>query len=237
MKNVQKKHKNLIIFLKGVVKLQQNTMFNFEEYKKIKKNIYNLGKKTKIVAISKNHSIEEVQEAVSKGVEIFGENRVQEAKLKFENILKKNKKITLHLTGPLQTNKVKVALDLFSVFHTLDREKLVKELIKFPDKLRDKLFFIQVNTGNEETKSGIRPEETKEFLNMCRLKGIKNILGLMCIPPINEDPRVHFQIISELSRDLSLGQASIGMSSDYLEALNFNPQYIRLGTVLFGKRT
>ena len=237
LKNVQKKHKNLIIFLKGVVKLQQITMFNFEEYKKIKKNIEILDKKTEIVAISKNHPVEDVLEAISKGVEVFGENRVQEARIKFENILKNNKKIKLHLTGPLQTNKVKAALDLFSVFHTLDREKLVKELIKFPDKLRDKSFFIQVNTGNEETKSGIRSEETKEFLEMCRFKGIKNILGLMCIPPINEDPKVHFQIISKLSHDLSLGQASIGMSSDYLEALNFNPQYIRLGTVLFGKRT
>ena len=211
-------------------------MFNFEEYKKIKKNIDNLGKKTEIIAISKNHPIEEVQDAISKGVEIFGENRVQEAKLKFENILKKNKKITLHLTGPLQTNKVKVALDLFTVFHTLDREKLVKELIKFPEKLRNKSFFIQVNTGNEKTKSGIKPEETKEFLEMCRSKGIDKILGLMCIPPINEDPKIHFHLISRLTNDLGLGEASLGMSSDYLDALNFNPKYIRLGTILFGKR-
>lgn len=237
MKNVQKKHKNLITFLKGVAKLQQNIMFSYEEYKKIKKNIEVLNKKTEIVAISKNHPIEEVQEAISKGVEIFGENRVQEAKLKFENILKKNTQIKLHLTGPLQTNKVKAALDLFSVFHTLDREKLVKELVKFPEKLSNKSFFIQVNTGNEETKSGIKPEETKEFLEMCRAKGINNILGLMCIPPVKEDPKTHFQLISNLSNSLSLGGASIGMSSDYLDALDFNPQYIRLGTVLFGKRS
>ena len=211
-------------------------MFNFKEYKKIKKNIDILGKKTKIVAISKNHPIEEVKEAILKGVEIFGENRVQEAKLKFEHILKNNKKITLHLTGPLQTNKVKAALDLFTVFHTLDREKLVKELIKYPEKLRNKSFFIQVNTGNEKTKSGIKPEETKEFLEMCRSKGINKILGLMCIPPINEDPKIHFQLIYKLTNELSLGGSSIGMSTDYLDALNFNPQYIRLGTVLFGKR-
>jgi len=211
-------------------------MFNFKEYKKIKKNIDILGKKTEIVAISKNHPIEEVKEAILKGVEIFGENRVQEAKLKFEHILKNNKKITLHLTGPLQTNKVKAALDLFTVFHTLDREKLVKELIKYPEKLRNKSFFIQVNTGNEKTKSGIKPEETKEFLEMCRSKGINKILGLMCIPPINEDPKIHFQLIYKLTNELSLGGSSIGMSTDYLDALNFNPQYIRLGTVLFGKR-
>ena len=212
-------------------------MFNLEKYNKIKQIINKSGKKTKIVAISKNHPAEAVQEAISKGIEIFGENRVQEAKLKFENILKNKKKIKLHLTGPLQTNKVKTALDLFSVFHTLDREKLVKELTKFPEKLTSKYFFIQVNTGNEETKSGIKPEEAKEFLKMCRSRGINNILGLMCIPPLNEDPKTHFQLIHELSNDLSLGEASIGMSSDYLDALEFNPQYIRLGTALFGKRT
>ena len=212
-------------------------MFDLEKYHKIQQIIDNLGKKTKIVVISKNHPIEEVQEAISKGVEVFGENRVQEARLKFEKILKENKQIKLHLTGPLQTNKVKVALDLFSVFHTLDREKLAKEFVKFPEKLTSKSFFIQVNTGNEETKSGIKPEETKEFFEMCRSKGIKNIQGLMCIPPINEDPKIHFQLISKLSNDLGLGGASIGMSSDYLDALGFNPKYIRLGTVLFGKRT
>ena len=212
-------------------------MFDFENYHKIEKIISNLGKKTKIVSISKNHPIGDVQEAILKGVKVFGENRVQEAKLKFENILKNNKQIKLHLTGPLQTNKVKAALDLFSVFHTLDREKLVRELIKFPEKLKKKFFFIQVNTGNEKTKSGIKPEETKNFLKMCRSKGINNIEGLMCIPPINEDPKVHFQLISKLSNDLGLGGTSIGMSSDYLDALDFNPQYIRLGTILFGKRT
>ena len=211
-------------------------MFDLEKYHKIQQIINNLGKKTKIVAISKNHPLEEVQEAILKGVEVFGENREQEARLKFEDILKNNKQIKLHLTGPLQTNKVKVALDLFTVFHTLDREKLVKELMKFPEKLTNKSFFIQVNTGNEETKSGIKPEDTKEFLEMCRSKGLKNILGLMCIPPVNENAKIHFQLISNLSDQLGLGGASIGMSSDYLEALDFNPQYIRLGTVLFGKR-
>jgi PLP dependent protein len=211
-------------------------MFDLEKYHKTQQIINNLGKKTKIIAISKNHPVGVVQKAISEGVEIFGENRVQEAKLKFENILKNNNQIKLHLTGPLQTNKVKLALELFSVFHTLDREKLVTELVKFPEKLINKSFFIQVNTGNEETKSGINPKETKMFLEMCRSKGINNILGLMCVPPINEDPKKHFELIYDLSNDLKLGGASIGMSSDYLDALDYNPQYIRLGTALFGKR-
>ena len=212
-------------------------MFNIDKYKKITEEIQFLGKKTQIIAVSKNHSKELVENALKHGVRIFGENRVQEAKIKFEGLRIKYPNLKLHLTGPLQTNKTKEAIKLFDVFHTLDREKLVKELIKFPEKLKNKSFFIQVNTGNEETKSGIKLEETKEFLKMCRSKGINNILGLMCIPPVNEDPKTHFRLISNLSNDLSLGGASIGMSSDYLDALDFNPQYIRLGTTLFGRRT
>ena len=139
LKNVQKKHKDLTTFLKYVVKLQQIIMFNFEEYKKIKENIDFLRKKTEIIAISKNHSLEEVEKAISCGLEVFGENRVQEAKLKFEDIKEKNKKITLHLTGPLQTNKVKSALELFDVFHTLDREKLLKEISKHNEIVKKKI--------------------------------------------------------------------------------------------------
>ena len=167
LKNVQKKHKNLTTFLKGVVKLQQIKMFNFEEYKKIKKNIDFLGKKTEIVAISKNHFLEDVKKAISYGVEVFGENRVQEAKSKFEEIKEKNKKIKLHLTGPLQTNKVNNALKLFDVVHTLDREKLIKELSKYPEIIKKKSFFLQINTGKEASKSGIFPENTKNFLKLC----------------------------------------------------------------------
>ena len=236
MKNVQKKHKNLIIFLIGVVKLQQKTMFNIKEYQKISKNIDLLGKKTKIIAISKNHTLEDVESAISYGLEIFGENRVQEAKSKFEDIKRRNTKIKLHLTGPLQSNKVKQALSLFDVFHTLDREKLLRELVKHPEIIKEKSFFVQINTGKENTKSGVFPENTKDFLDLCRKYGLNNISGLMCIPPINENPLKHYQIITDLTKELGLGKPSIGMSGDYLQALHFDPKYIRLGTVLFGKR-
>ncbi len=211
-------------------------MFNFEKYQKIKKNIDFLDKKTKIIAISKNHPFEEVERAISFGLDLFGENRVQEAKSKFEIIKKINKKIKLHLTGPLQSNKVKQALSLFDVFHTLDREKLLKELIKFPEIIREKTFFIQINTGKEISKSGVFPEDTKSFLNLCKTYGLNNIGGLMCIPPINEVPTKHFQMIIDLTKEFGLGRPSIGMSSDYEEALDFEPKYIRLGTALFGKR-
>ena len=211
-------------------------MFNFEEYKKIYKNISFFGKKTEIIAISKNHPLEDVERAISFGLEIFGENRVQEAKLKFETIKEKNKKIKLHLTGPLQTNKVKSALNLFDVFHTLDRVKLLKELSKYPEIIKKKSFFIQLNTGKEITKSGIYPEDIKSFLSLCKTYGLNNIEGLMCIPPINESPAKHYQMITDLTAEFGLGRPSIGMSGDYLKALDYNPRYIRLGTVLFGKR-
>lgn len=211
-------------------------MFNFEKYQKIKKNIDFLGKKAEIIAISKNHPKEAVEKAILCGLQTFGENKVQEAISKFENIKKTNTNIKLHLTGPLQSNKVKQALNIFDVFHTLDREKLLKELIKYPEKTEDKSFFIQINTGKEPTKSGLFPEDAKSFLDFCKTLGLKNINGLMCIPPVNESPKKHFQIIEDLTKELGLGRPSIGMSSDYLEALDFNPRYVRLGTVLFGKR-
>ena len=211
-------------------------MFNFEKYNKIEENIASLGKKTKIIAISKNHPLEEVKKAILCGLEIFGENRVQEAKFKFEHIKKTNPKIKLHLTGPLQSNKVKQALSLFDVFHTLDREKLLKEFIKFPEIIKEKSFFIQINTGKEISKSGVFPENTKFFLDLCKKYGLNNISGLMCIPPINESPTKHYQMILNLTKEFGLGRPSIGMSGDYLSALDFEPKYIRLGTVLFGKR-
>jgi len=212
-------------------------MFNYTKYQEIEEKIRNLGKKTKIVAISKNHPYEAVKEAISKGVHMFGENRFQEAKAKFDQGIGGYKKIELHLTGPLQTNKVKNALDLFDIFHTVDRIKLLKEFSKFPAKIEKKSFFIQVNTGKETTKSGVNPEDVKTFLELCKKYGLINISGLMCIPPITEDPKKHFMLIKNLSDELGLGGPSIGMSSDYLDALEFNPQYIRLGTVLFGKRS
>lgn len=211
-------------------------MFNIEKYQEILKNIEKAGKKTKIIAISKNHSKQAVEKAIFYGVNIFGENRVQEARLKFEDLIIHNKSIQLHLTGPLQTNKVKQALSLFDVFHTLDREKLLTELSKHPEKIKNKSFFIQVNTGKELSKSGVYPENVKSFLKQCNLCGLNNVLGLMCIPPINESPTKHFQIISDLTKEIGKSEISIGMSSDYVEALSFNPTYIRLGSALFGKR-
>ena len=211
-------------------------MFNIEKFNEIKEILEKYNNTGKIVAISKNHPIESVFEAINQGVNIFGENRVQEAKTKFATIKKNNPKIELHLTGPLQSNKVKDALLLFDVFHTIDREKIAKEFSKHQKLLINKKFFVQINTGREKTKSGIFPEETKDFLLFLKNEINLPIQGFMCIPPIDDDPKYHFNQLQNLAKENSIDKISIGMSGDYSAALPFKPTYIRLGTILFGKR-
>ena len=211
-------------------------MFNIEKFNEIDEILRKHNNTGKIVAISKNHPVESVLEAINQGVCIFGENKVQEAKAKFTKIKQDNPKIELHLTGPLQSNKVKDALLLFNVFHTIDREKIAKEFHKNIDFVKDKEIFIQVNTGKEKTKSGIYPKEVNDFKNYCKNDIGLKIVGLMCIPPFNEEPKEHFKLLQELAKKNNLEKLSIGMSGDYKEAINFNPSYIRLGTILFGTR-
>ncbi len=211
-------------------------MFNIKKFNEIRDFLRKTKNSANIIAISKNHPIESVLEAIKYGVYIFGENRVQEAKDKFEKIKKNNSKIELHLTGPLQSNKVKTAIDLFDVFHTLDREKIAKEFSKHSDLLISKKIFLQVNIGKEKTKSGIFPEETKDFLFFLKNEMKLNICGLMCIPPMDKDPIYYFNKLNILAKENKINELSIGMSNDYEKALKFNPTYIRLGTILFGKR-
>ena len=210
-------------------------MFNIDTYNKISQKIENFGKKTKIIAVSKNHPKTAVEIAISHGIRLFGENRVQEAKAKFMDLKKTHTDLELHLTGPLQTNKVKDAVKLFDVFHTLDREKLAKEFFKV-EGIENKKFFIQVNTGKEKTKSGIYLEELNQFINYCKIDLSINIIGLMCIPPINEDPKKHFSLLAEEAKKNNLPHLSMGMSADYMDAVELNASYIRIGTALFGER-
>ena len=211
-------------------------MFNINKYAEIRDFLKKNKKKCEIIAISKNHPKEYVLDAIGKGVKIFGENRVLEAKNKFMEIKKNYPEIELHLTGPLQSNKVKMAVDIFDVFHTLDREKIAREFSKLSDRLKNKKIFIQVNTGAEIAKSGVSISDLKEFKNYCVRDLNLNIVGLMCIPPINDPPEVHFRLLSDLANKNNLNELSIGMSGDYKKAINFNPTYIRLGTILFGNR-
>ena len=212
-------------------------MFNINKFKEINDYLKKSNKSGKIVAISKNHPLESVLEAIRLGVHIFGENRVQEAQEKFKKIKQNDPKIELHLTGPLQSNKVKTAIPLFDVFHTLDREKIAREFSKYKNLLINKKIFLQVNTGKEKTKSGIFPEDTKDFLFYLKNELKLSICGLMCIPPIGEDPVYHFSKLKLLANENEIYELSIGMSDDYEKALQFNPTYIRLGTILFGKRS
>ena len=211
-------------------------MFNIKKYREINDFLQKSNKNAKIIAISKNHPLESVEEAVRHGVYIFGENRVNEAISKFVGLKEKNQNIELHLTGPLQSNKVKHAIRIFDVFHTLDREKIAREFTKYPDIIKNKKIFVQVNTGEEETKSGIYIKELKDFLIFCKNEINLTISGLMCIPPIDQNPHDHFKTLKKLAIDNNLSEISIGMSNDYEAALDFNPTYIRLGTILFGKR-
>ena len=212
-------------------------MFNNKKFNEISNFLKKTSNSTKIVAISKNHPIESVLEAIRCGVHIFGENRVQEAQEKFQQIKKDNSKIELHLTGPLQSNKVKVAIRLFDVFHTLDREKIAIEFSKHKNLLINKKIFLQINTGKEKTKSGIFPEDVKDFLFFLKNEIKLHINGLMCIPPVDEDPAHHFSKLKLLAIENKINELSIGMSDDYEKALHFKPSYIRLGTILFGRRS
>ena len=211
-------------------------MFNIKKYNEIIDFLKKTNNSAKIIAISKNHSQEQVLEAIKFGVYIFGENRVQEAEEKFKELKKNYPKIELHLTGPLQSNKVKSAIPLFDVFHTLDREKIAREFSKHKNDLINKKIFLQINTGKESTKSGIFPDDTKDFLFFLKNEMKLSVSGLMCIPPIDEDPTYHFSKLKHLANENNIDELSIGMSNDYEKALKFNPTYIRLGTILFGKR-
>ena len=177
--------------------------FQFQQYNKIlsfiDKNCKNLINLPKIIAISKNHPISSVKEAIDSGVKIFGENKVQEALIKFSDLKKQNNTIELHLTGPLQTNKVKSALSIFDIFQTLDREKLAIEFNKHMAKDSDKKFFIQVNTGMEKQKTGIHPASSSDFIDFCQKDLNLSVVGLMCMPPIKDDPYKTFYHAEGLS--------------------------------------
>ena len=211
--------------------------FNSLNYQQILENISKYGnKKVKMVAVSKNHSVESIKTAINSGIRIFGENKVQEAEKKFTNLKKTFQNLELHLTGPLQTNKVKNAIKIFDLFQTLDREKLAKEFSKHKESIKNKIFFIQVNIGGEKTKSGILPEIADDFIIYCRQDLKLNIAGLMCIPPIDKDPTFYFKNLNDIAKRNNINHLSMGMSNDYGDGLKCGATYIRVGTLLFGNR-
>ena len=191
----------------------------------------------KLVAVSKKQEDYKIDKALACGQKIFGENRVQEAINRWQKRLETNIDLELRLIGPLQTNKVKQSLNLFDVIETIDREKIAIEIAKnLHDKTKTKSFYIQVNTGNEPQKSGIDPLEADTFIKYCIKDLNLPIVGLMCIPPINEEPSMHFLLLQKIANRNNLSELSMGMSSDYEDAIKFGATSVRIGSLLFGKR-
>ena len=203
-------------------------------FKVIKKEIEQLLYKPNLILVTKNQSIDTIYPFLEAGHIHFGENKVQEASQKWSNILKNNSKVKLHLIGKLQSNKAKDAFNLFDFIHTLDSEKLAKILSSLENNSERKIkYFIQVNIGNEIQKNGIDQSSVRGFIDFC-CKDLKlNIIGLMCIPPFNLDPIPFFKKMQDLKIINNLNELSMGMSSDYKQALNYGATYIRIGSAIF----
>lgn len=199
------------------------------------KNILKTVDKSKLIIVTKTIEAEKIRPILEQGHILFGENKVQEAVEKWK-FLQQQYKIELHMLGNLQSNKVKQAIKLFDVIQSLHNEKiaiLASEAEKFLNKKLE--YYIQVNTGEEPQKSGIAPQLLCEFVNFCKNLGL-NIQGLMCIPPVNNVPGIHFALLKKLAQECSLNKLSMGMSQDYQIALQFDASYVRLGTAIFGNR-
>lgn len=191
-----------------------------------------------LVAVSKKQPVERIKDALDAGHRIFGENRVQEAQEHWGNLKKSYPDMKLHLIGPLQTNKVKDAVALFDVIESVDRVKLARVLAGEMEKQGRKLpCFIQVNTGEESQKSGIIPSELPDFLVFCTSECGLDIRGLMCIPPVDDPPVLHFALLLKLAKKHNLQDLSMGMSADFEKAIPLGATYIRVGTAVFGVRS
>ena len=179
----------------------------------------------------------EIEPLLNYGHMHFGENKVQEAINKWTDVKKKYENVKLHMIGKLQTNKTKFIIPLFDFLHSLDNIKLAEKISKEEEKFDKKIkIFIQVNIGDEDQKSGIQVKDLENFYETCINKLNLNIIGLMCLPPENHDPKPFFKKMSELNKNLGLSELSMGMSSDYLEAIDFGASFIRVGSKIFGKR-
>ena len=190
-----------------------------------------------LVAVSKTKPIEQIKSLYDIGHVDFGENKVQEAIDKWTEVKKKNSVIRLHMIGKLQTNKVKLAVKIFDFIHSLDNLKLAKKISEEEIKKQKKIkIFIQVNIGNEKQKSGINKDNLKEFYNYCKSLDL-DIIGIMCLPPFGEDPKKYFIEMKILNENFKFKELSMGMSSDFLNAIEYNSSYLRIGSSIFGQRS
>lgn len=203
----------------------------------IKKEIQLKKNKTNIIAVSKTFPLNNILPLINYGHEHYGENKVQEAIEKWTTIKYDFKNIKLHLIGKLQTNKVKYILPLFDYIHSLDNIKLAEKISSEQQKKKfSPKIFIQVNIGNETQKNGIDSENLPGFINYC-VEDLKlNIIGLMCIPPVDKDSKIYYSKMNDLLKKTKLKELSMGMSSDYLDAIDFNSSFVRVGSKIFGAR-
>ena len=211
-----------------------------DRYKKIKSKIssFKTDKPVNIIAVSKTFTLDHIKPLIDHGHSHFGENKVQEAIAKWSEIKKQNQNIKLHMIGKLQSNKAKDAVKLFDYIHSLDNQKLADSLAKYQTIIKKKLsYFIQVNIGNEIQKSGIPVTELDPFYNYCKNKINLNILGLMVIPPNDDNAEKYFKSLSELNKSLCLKELSMGMSADYMKAIYAGATFVRVGSSIFGERS
>ena len=205
---------------------------NFKHVRKIISN-----EDINIIAVSKSFQYEYIKPLIEFGHKHFGENKVQEAIVKWSKVKDQMPNINLHMIGRLQSNKAKEAIKLFDYIHSLDSNKLASLLAKFEQSLKLKRkYFIQINIGNEKQKNGIKIEEIDEFYNFCKKTLQLNIVGLMAIPPVDNNESKYFKILMELNQSLGLTELSMGMSADYPEALKYKTTFVRIGSAIFGQR-
>ena len=210
-----------------------------QRFNKIKSNITSIKpmRPVNIVAVSKTFSLNHIQPLIDHGHNHFGENKVQEAFAKWHELKKSNNSLNLHMIGKLQSNKAKKAVEIFDYIHSLDNQKLADILSREQQNLGKKLkYFIQVNIGNELQKSGVQAQELDNFYNYCIKEKNLNVIGLMVIPPNDNNTNKYFKNLDELNNSLSLKELSMGMSADYYEAIKNNATFVRIGSLIFGNR-
>ena len=212
-------------------------LLDIEKNIKIHLNKLNIKNNPQIIAVSKTFKIEKILPLLEFGHIDYGENKVQEAVEKWTEIKKINSQVRLHMIGRLQTNKVKFAVQIFDYIHSVDSEKLAKKIVDEQNKINKKIkIFLQVNIGDENQKSGVNKKEVDKLAFYCKEIGL-DVIGLMCIPPINIDPEVYFEEIKELNKILGYSELSMGMSSDFLIAVKHLSTFVRIGSNIFGQRS
>ena len=212
-------------------------LLDIENNIKLHLNNNNLSHYPRVIAVSKTFKIDKIIPLIQHGHLHYGENKVQEAVEKWTEIKKTNSKIQLHMIGKLQTNKVKLAVQLFDYIHSVDSKKLAKKIADEQFKLNKKIkIFLQVNIGDENQKSGISKSEIHPLASYCKEIGLE-VIGLMCIPPLDIDPKGHFEEMQKLNESLGFTELSMGMSSDFLIAAEYLSTYVRIGSNIFGQRS